>query len=322
MGRLHIIAGTGGFHLLPTIQQCLKLPEGNKVITKQFSDQERFVQITENIRNGDVYIVQSTSAPADTKIIELALLIDAAKRASADRITAIIPYYGYARQDRKSMSRVPISARVIADMLESVGLDRVIAMDLHCGPIQGFFNCPVDNLYCAPVLIEAVNHLRGPNLTVVSPDAGGVERARGMAKRLGAPLAIIDKRREEHNVAEVMNIIGDVHDRDCLIIDDIFDTAGTLVKGSEALIKAKARSVTAAGSHGVLSGPALDLIAASPIKEVVITDTISLVGDRQHPAYRKIRRVSVAPLLAQAIHSVHTGESVSSLFEIATPEQF
>lgn len=312
----HIIAGNGGIHLLPTIQQCLGEPEGNRVKLKVFSDGEHNLKIEENVRNGDVYIVQSVCAPSDFHFMQLALLIDAAKRASADRITAVIPYYGYARQDRKSTSRVPISAKAVAIMLEAVGANRVMAIDLHCGPIQGFFQTPVDNLFAVVVLMEAVKHLRSPKLTVVSPDAGGVERARGMAKRLNAPLAIIDKRREEANVAEIMHIIGDVEGRDCLMVDDLIDTAGTLCKGATALMNAGALSVSAACTHGVLSGMALDYLHDSPFKEVVITDTIPIQSP-QHPIYKtgKIRRVSIAPLLAQAIHSTHTGESVSLLFD-------
>lgn len=315
----HIIAGNGGVHLLPTIQQYLREPEGNRVSLKVFSDGEQNIQITENVRNSDVYIVQSTCCPTDSNIIQLALMIDTAKRASADRITAVIPYYGYARQDRKALSRVPISAKTMAIMLEAVGVDRIMAVDLHCGPIQGFFEVPVDNLYAAPVLFEAVQHLRTPKLTVVSPDAGGVERARGMAKRLGAPLAIVDKRREEANVADIMHIIGDVEGRDCLMVDDMIDTAGTLVKGAHALLDAGANSVCAAASHGVLSGGALDLLHESRIKEIVLTDTIP-VKNPTHSIYTtgKIRRVSIAPMLAQAIHSTHTGESISSLFDIAS----
>ena len=328
--KQHIFAGTGGAHLLPTICQCLGLPEENNVIVKKFSDGEIFVQITENVRNGDVYIIQSTCCPANDNLMELILLIDAARRASAERITAVIPYYGYARQDRKEMSRVPISARVVANMIEAAGADRVMAIDLHAAPIQGFFNLPVDNLYSAPVLFDAlVNphpdrpgnpHAMKPIitdmslLTVVSPDVGGVARARRMAELCGdAPLAIIDKRREQHNIAEVMNIVGDVNGRDCLMTDDLIDTAGTLCEGAKALREAGARSVTACAAHGVLSGPALDRILDADLT-VVITDTIQPKSVHRVWMRGNIRRVSIAPLLAKAIQSIHTGDSISSLF--------
>lgn len=312
----HIIAGSGGAHLLPTIQQVMGIPENNPVVTKKFSDGEIFVQITENIRNGDVFIVQSTCSPTNDRVMELLLLIDAARRASAERITCIIPYYGYARQDRKEMSRVPISARVVANAIESAGADRIIAVDLHAAPIQGFFNIPVDNLFGAPVLADCfLNNYKVDTslLTVVSPDVGGVARARRMAEILNdAPLAIIDKRREQHNVAEVMHIIGDVKGRHCFMLDDMIDTAGTACEGRHALMKAGALSVTFAATHGVLSGPARDRLIDHEMN-VIITDSIDHTDPHRAWAGR-IRRVSIAPLLAKAIMATHNGDSISSLF--------
>jgi len=239
-------------------------------------------------------------------------MIDAAKRASADRITAVLPYYGYARQDRKDKPRVPISAKLIASLLERAGADRIMALDLHAAQIQGFFDVPVDHLFSAPVMIEYFKPLGVPDLTVVSPDPGGVERARAFAKRLNAPLAIIDKRREKPNVAEVMNVVGEVEDRNCLMVDDLIDTAGTLVKGAEALLAQGARSVSACATHAVLSGPAVQRIDDSPLKEVVFTNSIPLLDEAKHS--RKIKYLSVAPLLARAIQSIHEETSVSSLF--------
>jgi ribose-phosphate pyrophosphokinase len=314
----HIIAGSGGAHLLPTIQQVMGIPESNPVVSKKFSDGEIFVQITQNIRNGDVFIVQSTSSPTNDRVMELILLIDAARRGSAERITCVIPYFGYARQDRKEMSRVAISARAVANCLEAAGADRIIAVDLHAAPIQGFFNIPVDNLYGGPVIADSyTNNFRfDPTLlTVVSPDVGGVARARRMAEILnGAPLAIIDKRREQHNVAEVMHIIGDVKGRHCFMLDDMIDTAGTACEGRKALLDAGAASVTFAATHGVLSGPALDRIVDSGL-DVIITDSIDQSrGPHRAWARGQIRRVSIAPLLAQAIMATHNGDSISSLF--------
>lgn len=270
------------------------------------------MQIEENVRGNDVFIVQPTCTPVERNLMELILMIDALKRASADRITAVVPYYGYARQDRKDRSRVPISARVVASMLETAGADRLLALDLHAAQIQGFFDVPVDHLFAAPVMIEYFRSTDLSKTIVVSPDAGGVERARAFAKRLEVPLAIIDKRRDAPNVAEVMHIIGDVTDRDCLIIDDLIDTAGTLVKGVEALLKKGARSVSACATHAVLSGPAVDRIAASAIKEVVFSDSIPLRPEAA--ACGKIRVLSVARLLARAIQSIHEETSVSTLF--------
>jgi ribose-phosphate pyrophosphokinase len=244
--------------------------------------------------------------------MELFLMIDAAKRASADRITAVLPYYGYARQDRKDKPRVAISAKLVASLLERAGADRIMALDLHAAQIQGFFDVPVDHLFSAPVMIEYFKPLDVPDVTVVSPDPGGVERARAFAKRLNAPLAIIDKRREKPNVAEVMNVVGEVEGRNCLMVDDLIDTAGTLVKGAEALLQKGARSVSACATHAVLSGPAVRRIDESPLKEVVFTNSIPLSDEAKRS--KKIKSLSVAPLLARAIQSIHEETSVSSLF--------
>jgi ribose-phosphate pyrophosphokinase len=277
-----------------------------------FSDGEIYLQVKENVRGADCFVVQSTCTPVDRNIMELLFMMDALKRASADRVTAVLPYYGYARQDRKDKPRVPISARLVADLLETAGADRVLALDLHAAQIQGFFKIPVDHLFATPVMIEYFRPRAAGNLTVVSPDAGGVERARAFAKRLSAPLAIIDKRREDVNVAEVMHIIGEVEDRDCLIVDDLIDTAGTLVKGADALLAAGARSVAACATHAVLSGQAVERIAASRIEEVVFTNSIPLREEAL--ACKKIKTLSVAGLLARAIQSIHDETSVSRLF--------
>ncbi|MBK9169460.1 MAG: ribose-phosphate pyrophosphokinase [Bryobacterales bacterium] len=279
---------------------------------KAFSDGEIYLQILENVRGADVFVMQPTSTPVDHHLMELLFMIDALKRASADRITAVLPYYGYARQDRKDKPRVPISAKVVASMIELAGADRILSLDLHAAQIQGFFDIPVDHLFAAPVMIDYFQPRRPAHLTVVSPDAGGVERARAFAKRLKAPLAIIDKRREEVNVAEVMHIIGRVKDRNCLIVDDLIDTAGTLVKGAQALLDKGATSVSACATHPVLSGPAVERIADSPLREVVVSDSIPLSEEaRRCP---KIRVLSVAPLLATAIQSIHEESSISVLF--------
>jgi ribose-phosphate pyrophosphokinase len=279
---------------------------------KTFSDGEIYLQIQENVRGQDCFVMQSTCTPVDRNIMELLLMMDALKRASADRITAVLPYYGYARQDRKDKPRVPVSARLVADLLVTAGANRVLALDLHAAQIQGFFNVPVDHLFSTPVMIDYFRSKVDQNLIVVSPDAGGVERARAFAKRLNAPLAIIDKRREEVNVAEVMHIIGEVEGRDCLIVDDLIDTAGTLVKGCEALLKAGATSVRGCATHAVLSGPAIERITASDIKEVVFTNSIPMREEAL--ACGKIKTLSVAPLLARAIQSIHDETSVSTLF--------
>ena len=310
--RLKIFTGNANSVLAEEICECLGMNVADASV-KRFSDGEISVQIKENVRGADVFVVQSTCTPVADHLLELLLMIDALKRASADRITAVLPYYGYARQDRKDRPRVPISAKLIASMIETAGANRVLALDLHAAPIQGFFDIPVDHLFATPVLIDAWrDHIGAPDTMVVSPDAGGVERARAFAKRLDLPLAIIDKRREEANVAEVMHIIGDVEGKRCLMVDDIIDTAGTLVKGAEALLANGALSVSACASHGVLSGPAIERIENSELDQVVITNSIPLNGHAEK--CKKIRVMSVAPLLARAIQSIHEESSVSELF--------
>src|SRR6476620_6359918 len=260
-----VFSGTANRPLAEEICSALGCPLGHMMI-KTFADGETHLQIGENVRGMDVFLVQPTSTPVDHHILELLLMIDAFKRASAERITAVLPYYGYARQDRKDRPRMPISARLVASLLERAGANRILALDLHAAQIQGFFDVPVDHLFAAPVMIEYFDAMGGDTLTVVSPDAGGVERARAFAKRLNSPLAIIDKRRTEVNVAEVMHIIGDVEGQHCLIVDDLIDTAGTLVKGAEALLKQGAKSVRACATHAVLSGPAVERIENSALE--------------------------------------------------------
>jgi ribose-phosphate pyrophosphokinase len=278
----------------------------------RFPDTEVSFQIDENIRGTDVFVVQPTSAPVDEHLIELCVMMDAFRRSSASRITAVIPYYGYARQDRKDKPRVPISAKLVANLLSAAGANRVLTMDLHKAQIQGFFDIPVDHLFAAPVIIDYCRALSFPNLTIVSPDAGGAERARAYAKRLGAELAIIDKRRSDDGTAEVMNVVGDVTGRTCIIQDDMIDTAGTIVKAAGALKENGAERVFACAVHGVLSGTAIDRLEAAPIDQVIITNTIPLNGDRAR--CKKIKVLSVARLLGQAIRSIHEETSVSSLF--------
>jgi ribose-phosphate pyrophosphokinase len=282
------------------------------VNVKQFSDGEVHLQVQENVRGADVFVVQPTCTPSDKHIMELLLMMDALKRASAERITAVLPYYGYARQDRKDRPRMPISARLVASLLERAGANRILALDLHAAQIQGFFDVPVDHLFATPVMIDYFDEMRGDATTVVSPDAGGVERARAFAKRLDSPLAIIDKRRTDVNVAEVMHIIGDVAGQDCLIVDDLIDTGGTLVKASEALLGQGAKSVRACATHAVLSGPAVERIENSEIEEVIVTNSIPLSEDADNCT--RIKQLSVAPLLAKAIQSIHEDGSVSALF--------
>ncbi len=309
--RLKVFTGNANRALAEEVCSCLGCPLGDASV-KPFSDGEIYVQIHENVRGADVFVIQPTCTPVERHLFELLLMIDALKRASAERITAVLPYYGYARQDRKDKPRVPISAKLVASLLERSGADRILALDLHAAQIQGFFDIPVDHLFATPVMIEYFRAMAGNRLTVVSPDAGGVERARAFAKRLKAPLAIIDKRREEANVAEVMHIIGRVRNRNCLIVDDLIDTAGTLVEGAEALFEHGAESVTACATHAVLSGPAVERIQASRIKEVVLTNSIPL--PEQARRCDRLRVLSVAPLLAQAIRSIHEETSVSTLF--------
>jgi ribose-phosphate pyrophosphokinase len=307
-----VFTGTANPKLTEEICESLGCPLGAAMI-KRFADGETHLQIQENVRGADVFLVQPTCTPVDQHLMELLLLLDALKRASAERITAVLPYYGYARQDRKDRPRMPISAKLVASLLETAGASRVLALDLHAAQIQGFFDIPVDHLFAAPVMLEyfETRFERG-DLTIVSPDAGGVERARSFAKRLNAPLAIIDKRRTDANVAEVMNIIGEVRGKHCLMVDDLVDTAGTLVKGVEALLEQGAKSVTACATHAVLSGSAVERICSSPLLELVVTNSIPLAGPAADCS--KIRQLSVAPLLARAIQSIHEGGSISTLF--------
>jgi len=309
--RLKLFAANANPQLAREIATALGTTLG-EVMVRQFSDGEIYLQIKENVRGMDVFIIQPTCTPVDRNLMELLLMMDALKRASAERITAVLPYYGYARQDRKDKPRVPISARLVAALLETAGADRILALDLHAAQIQGFFDIPVDHLFATPVLIDYFKLATVPDLTVVSPDAGGVERARAFAKRLNAPLAIIDKRREEANVAEVMNVVGEVAGRNCLIVDDLIDTAGTLVKGAEALLAKGAASVSACATHAVLSGPAVQRIEESELKEVVFTNSIPLSEEAKRS--NRIKSLSVATLLAEAIRSIHEETSVSVLF--------
>jgi ribose-phosphate pyrophosphokinase len=310
--HLAVFTGNANPALASEICDSLGVPLGEASV-RTFSDGEIHLQVHQNVRGADVFVVQPTCTPVDRNLLELLLMIDALRRASAARITAVLPYYGYARQDRKDKPRVPISAKLVAKLLETAGADRILALDLHAAQIQGFFDIPVDHLFATPVLIE---HFRDPaayeDLVVVSPDAGGVERARAFAKKLSRPLAIIDKRREEANVAEVMNVIGNVRDKHCLMVDDLIDTAGTLVKGAEALLASGARQVSACATHPVLSGPAVQRIENSPITEVVVTNSIPL--SREGARCARICTLSVAPLLARAIQSIHEETSVSTLF--------
>jgi ribose-phosphate pyrophosphokinase len=284
---------------------------GKASITR-FSDGEIYFQIEENVRGADVFIVQPSCTPVDSNLMELFLMIDAFKRSSARRITAVLPYFGYARQDRKDKPRVPISSKLVSDLLVASGTHRLLTMDLHAPQIQGFFSIPVDHLFAAPVLVEYFQKLNLPNLTVVSPDAGGVERARAFAKRLNAELAMVNKRRLEANVAQVMNVIGDVEGQNCLVVDDMIDTAGTLVKTVEALKESGAVKVYACATHPVLSGPAVERIEKSQLEEVIVTNTIPLSVEKRR--CKKIRTLSVAKLLGEAVKAIHDETSVSGLF--------
>ena len=308
---MKILTGNSNRPLAEAISAFLNLPL-TKAKVRRFSDMEIFVEIDENVRGEDVFIIQPTSYPVNDNLMELLVTLDALKRGSARRTTAVIPYYGYARQDRKVKPRMPITAKLVADLISVAGADRVLCMDLHAGQIQGFFNIPVDNLFATPLLLAAIQARFPKNLTIVSPDAGGAERARAYAKRLGANLAMIDKRRERANVAEVMNIIGDVAGRDCLIVDDMVDTAGTLCEAARCLAEEGARAVYAAITHPVLSGPAEKRIAESPLVEIIVTDTIPLRLDVSES--EKFHVVSVAELLGEAIRRINNEESVSSLF--------
>jgi ribose-phosphate pyrophosphokinase len=308
---LVVFSGRAHPQLADRICDYLQIPRG-QVRLYDFSDGENGCQIEENVRGGDVYVVQPTCPPVNDHLVELLIMLDASRRSSASGITAVIPYFGYARQDRKDRPRVPITAKLISDLITSAGATRLLSIDLHAAQIQGFFNIPVDHLFAAPVLIEEIKRLGLPELVMVSPDAGGVERARAFAKRLQAGLAIVDKRRTSPNHAEVMNVIGEVEGRTCMIVDDIIDTAGTLVKTAEVLQEGGAARVLAAGVHPVLSGPAVERIQASPLEQVIVTDTIPL--REAALACPKIRQLSVAELLGEAIRRIHEGKSVSSLF--------
>ena len=312
MHQLKLFSGNANPQLARDVCRHMGIEPG-KVHVGTFSDGEVNVEIGENVRGCDCFVLQSTCAPVNSHLMELLIMIDALRRSSARRITAVIPYYGYARQDKKVRPRLPISAKLVADLISTAATDRLLCLDLHAGQIQGFFNIPVDNLFATPVLLEAINARHpGESLTIISPDAGGVERSRAYAKRLNASLAIIDKRRERANVSEVMNIVGDVKDSACIIVDDIVDTAGTLTEAARALKDAGASSVSAAITHPVLSGPAIKRIAESPLEELVITDTIPLQPDAVD--CEKLRVVTVAPLLSEAIRRINNEESVSSLF--------
>jgi len=309
--RFKIFAGTANPALAELICKHLDVPLGQALLGR-FSDGEIYFQVLENVRGADVFVVQPCCYPVDNHLLELLLMIDAFKRASAWRITAVLPYYCYARQDRKDKPRVPISAKLVADLLETAGASRALTLDLHAPQIQGYFDVPVDHLYGSPVLVEYFRNKKLPNLTVVSPDAGGVERARAFAKKLGAPLAIVDKRRVDLDVTEVMNLIGDVKGRSALIVDDMIDTGGTLVKTAEALLREGATQVFAACTHAVFSGPAAERIEHSRITEVVVTDSVPL-----SEAAKKLKNVtilSVADLLARGIRSIHEETSISELF--------
>jgi ribose-phosphate pyrophosphokinase len=310
--RVAIFSGNANPALAQEICQVLDYPLG-KARVSRFSDGETFCVIEENVRGVDCYVVQPTCSPVNDSVMELLIMVDALRRASAGSITAVIPYYGYARQDRKVAPRTPITSKLVADLIVAAGVNRIVALDLHAGQIQGFFNIPFDHLYAMPALLD--QHLREhytKDVVIVSPDAGGVERARAYSKRLGGGLAIIDKRRERANVSEVMNIIGEVEGKRCLILDDLIDTAGTLVNAANALINQGAVSVAACATHAVLSGPAVERIRESPLIEVVVSNSIPLREEAK--AIGKFRVVSVARLLAEAIRRIHHSDSVSSLF--------
>jgi ribose-phosphate pyrophosphokinase len=309
--KFKIFSGTANEALADEICTFLGMPRAQAHLTR-FSDGEVYVQILENVRGADVFVVQPTSFPVDQHLVELLLMIDALKRASARRITPVIPYFGYARQDRKDKPRVPVSSKLVADLLTTAGANRALVVDLHAPQIQGFFNIPVDHLFASPVLVSHVKELKLNDLTVVSPDAGGVERARFFAKKIEAPLAIVDKRRTDMNVTEVMHVIGDVSGRSCLILDDIIDTAGTLVKTADALLENGARVVYACASHPVLSGQAIERISKSRLEQVIVTNTIPLT--EKGKSEPKIKVLSIAGLVARAIQSIHEETSVSTLF--------
>jgi ribose-phosphate pyrophosphokinase len=308
---MQIFAGNANRALAEEIAQHLGISLGNAQV-KRFSDGEIWVEVDENVRGRDTFIIQPTCSPANEHLMELLIMVDALKRASADRITAVIPYYGYARQDRKVQARTPITSKLVADLLTAAGTSRILAMDLHAGQIQGFFNIPFDHLFATPVLLDYIRDHLTNHLVIVSPDAGGTERARAYAKRLEASLAMIDKRRAAPNVSEVMNVIGDVKDKTAIIVDDIVDTAGTLTQAAQALKEKGARKVFACITHPVLSGKAVANIEKSVLSELIVTNTIPLKGEAERCS--KIRVLSVAKILAEAIKRINTDDSVSSLF--------
>jgi ribose-phosphate pyrophosphokinase len=309
MPELKIFTGNANPALAKEICGCLGVPVGAATVGR-FSDGEIQLRILENVRGADTYIVQPTSPPVNDNAMELLIMVDALCRSSARRITVVLPYYGYGRQDRKAEPRVPITAKLMANLITAAGADRVLSMDLHAGQIQGFFDIPVDHLYAMPVFLDYIRKKNLEDLVIVSPDAGGVERARAFAKRLDADLAIVDKRRPRANVADVMNVIGDVKGKTAILLDDMVDTAGTLCKDAEALKEFGAKRILAACSHGVLSGPAVERLNGSPIEELMISNSIPLNGK----ATSKVTVLSVAPLLAEAIKRIHQDESVSQLF--------
>ena len=310
--KIRVFSGNSNPQLAREICSSLHVELGAARV-RNFSDGEIMVEIGENVRGRDVYIIQSTCAPTNTNLMELLIMADALKRASAATITAVIPYYGYARQDRKAAPRTPITAKLVADLITTSGVNRVVTIDLHAGQIQGFFNIPVDNLYAAPVILNYLKgRFDGQPMVMVTPDAGGTERARAFAKRLGCSLAVIDKRRTGPNVAEIMHLIGDVRDKVAILLDDMVDTAGTLTQAAKALKENGAKAIFACATHGVLSGPAIERINNSDIEEIVLTDTIPLAGKQEQSS--KVRVLSVAALLAEAIKRIHGDESVSSLF--------
>ena len=311
MKELMVFTGNAHPVLAKAICDYLKIPLGKAEVFK-FSNENIFVRILENVRERDVFVVQPFASPVNESLVEMLIMLDAFRRASPTRVSVVIPYLGYARQDRKDAPRVPITSKLVANLISTAGADRVLALDLHASQIQGFFDIPVDHLYAAPILIEAIRNQNLPNLMLISPDAGGVERARAFAKRLKVDLAIMDKRRPEANKAEIMNVIGNVEGYDCVIVDDIIDTAGTLVNTAQALKERGASSVYAAGVHPVLSGPAIERINASEIEKVMVTDTLCLSAEAA--ACPKIEQLSLAVLLGEAIRRIHEGASVSSLF--------
>jgi ribose-phosphate pyrophosphokinase len=310
-GELKIFSGRAHPALAQEICNYLGLPLGELTLYN-FSDGETYCQIDENVRGTDVFVVQPTCSPVNDHVMEMLILLDAFRRSSASRITAVMPYFGYARQDKKDKPRVPIAAKLMADLLTASGADRILTMDLHAAQIQGFFNIPVDHLFAAPVLLDAIRKLELEDLVIVSPDVGGVARARAIGKRLGASLAIIDKRRSGKNETEVLNVVGEVEGRTVLILDDIIDTAGTLVRAEEALRRQGAVKTYAAGVHAVLSGPALERIETTQLELILVTNTIPVEGAIARCP--RIRSLSVAPLLGEAIERIHQGASVSSLF--------